>query len=106
MRLHGRNYNEWFRERPDREMGEQRYNYLSSEEELGPWLERIRILEGNASAIYTILNNHFEAKALVNAFQIIHGLPGKKLDIPDDMIERYPVLEKIATPKARTSALF
>ena len=56
--------------------------------------ERIRKLEGNASAIYTILNNHPDAKALVNAFQIIHGLTGKKLDIPEDMIERYRVLEK------------
>ena len=87
-------------------MSEQRYNYLYSDEELEPWLERIRILEGNASAIYTILNNHPEAKALVNAFQIIHGLTGKKLDIPEDMIERYPVLEKIASSRSRTPSLF
>ncbi|MGH9774233.1 MAG: DUF72 domain-containing protein [Candidatus Acidiferrales bacterium] len=106
VRLHGRNYNEWFRERPDGEMSEQRYNYLYSDEELGPWLERIRVLEGNTSAIYTILNNHFEAKALVNAFQIIHGLTGKKLDISEDMIERYPILEKIASSRSKTPSLF
>ena len=106
VRLHGRNYNEWFRERPDGEMSEQRYNYLYSDEELEPWLERIRTLEGNASAIYTVLNNHPDAKALVNAFQIIHGLTGKKLDIPEDMIERYPILEKIASSRSRTPSLF
>ncbi|MGB2654308.1 MAG: DUF72 domain-containing protein [Candidatus Acidiferrum sp.] len=106
VRLHGRNYNEWFRERPDGEMSEQRYNYLYSDEELEPWLERIRILQGNASAIYTILNNHPEAKALVNAFQIIHGLTGKKLDIPEGMIERYPVLEQIASSRRPTGFLF
>jgi uncharacterized protein YecE (DUF72 family) len=82
------------RERPDGEMSEQRYNYLYSEEELEPWLKGIRTLEGNASAIYTILNNHPKAKALVNAFQIIHGLTGKKLEIPQDMIESYPVLDQ------------
>jgi len=106
VRLHGRNYNEWFRERSDGEMSEQRYNYLYSDEELDPWLERIRILEGNASAIYAILNNHPDAKALVNAFQIIHGLTGKKLDVPENMVERYPVLEKIASPRPKTSSLF
>lgn len=106
VRLHGRNYNEWFRERPDGEMSEQRYNYLYSDEELGPWLERIRILGGNASAIYTILNNHPEAKALVNALQIIHGLTGKKLDIPEGMIERYPVLEQIASSGRKAGFLF
>lgn len=106
VRLHGRNYNEWFRERPDGEMSEQRYNYLYSEEELEPWLERIRILEGNASAIYTILNNHPDAKALVDAFQIIHGLTGKKLDIPEDMVERYPILEMIASSRPKAGFLF
>jgi uncharacterized protein YecE (DUF72 family) len=106
VRLHGRNYNEWFRERPDGEMSEQRYNYLYSDEELEPWLERIRTLEGNASAIYTVLNNHPDAKALVNAFQIIHGLTRKKLDIPEDMIERHPILEKIASLRSKTPSLF
>jgi uncharacterized protein YecE (DUF72 family) len=106
VRLHGRNYNEWFRERADGELSEQRYNYLYSDEELEPWLERIRKLEGNASAIYIILNNHPDAKALVNAFQIIHGLTGKKLDIPEDIIERYPILEKIASSCPKAGFLF
>jgi uncharacterized protein YecE (DUF72 family) len=106
VRLHGRNYNEWFRERPDGEGSEQRYNYLYSEEELGPWLERMRTLERNASAIYTILNNHPEAKALVNAFRIIHALRGRKLDIPKEVIERYPTLEPIAASRLVGGFLF
>ena len=106
VRLHGRNYNKWFRERQDGEMSGQRYNYLYSEEELEPWLERIRTVEGNASSIYTILNNHPEAKALVNAFQIIHGLTGENLEIPQDMIERYPVLEQIASSRPSAGFLF
>ena len=106
VRLHGRNYKEWFRERPDGEVSEQRYNYLYSEEELGLWLERIRTLEGSASAIYTILNNHPEAKALVNAFQIIHALTGRKLEIPGEMIERYPALEPIASSRPDAGFLF
>jgi hypothetical protein len=58
-----------------------------------------RGLEGNTSTIYAILDNHPEAKALVNAFQIIHALTGKKLDIPEKMIERFPELEPIATSR-------
>lgn len=106
VRLHGRNYNEWFHERPDGEMSAQRYNYLYSDEELEPWLERIRTLEGSASAIYTILNNHPEAKALVNAFQIIHGLTGKKLDIPEPLVERYSELQSISSSLGTTPSLF
>jgi uncharacterized protein YecE (DUF72 family) len=106
VRLHGRNYKEWFRERPDGERSEQRYNYLYSEEELEPWLERIRALEGSASAIYTILNNHPEAKALVNAFQIIRALTGDKLDIPGQMIDRFPELEPIASSRSESPSLF
>jgi uncharacterized protein YecE (DUF72 family) len=105
VRLHGRNYNEWFREKLDAEISEQRYNYLYSEKELGPWIERIRALEGITSTIYTILNNHPEAKALVNAFQIIHALTGKRLDIPEQMIEHYTELEPISS-NSGTANLF
>jgi len=53
-----------------------------------------------------ILNNHPHAKALVNAFQLIHGLTGKKQEIPQDMIERYPVLEQIASSRPSAGFLF
>lgn len=87
-------------------MSEQRYNYLYSDKELEPWLERMRILEGNALAIYTILNNHPEAKALVNAFQIIHALTGKKCEIPEPLVERYPELQSISSSFDTTLHVF
>lgn len=102
MGLHGRNYNEWFRERPDGEISEERHNYLYSDNELEPWLGRMRILEGNALAIYRILNNHPEAKALVNAFQIIYALTGKKCEIPEPLVERYPELQSISSSLGTT----
>jgi uncharacterized protein YecE (DUF72 family) len=95
VRLHGRNYQEWFSEKPD-EKSSERYNYLYSDEELEPWLERIRKVEGDAKQIYVILNNHPEAKALVNAFQILHKLTGEKQKIPEPLLERYPELESIS----------
>jgi hypothetical protein len=52
------------------------------------------------------LNNHPDAEAPVNEFQIIHGLTGKKLEIPQDIIERYPVLEQIASSRPSAGFLF
>ena len=45
-------------------------------------------------------NNRPEAKALVNAFQIIYGPTRKKLDIPKEIIERNPVWGQIASSRS------
>ncbi len=41
VRLHGRNYKEWFRKAAGRD---ERYDYLYTPKELAPWVERIREL--------------------------------------------------------------
>jgi uncharacterized protein YecE (DUF72 family) len=101
-RFHGRNAPKWFG--PDTS-NEERYNYLYSEAELSPWVDRIRqagdklasTREENAAArgVYVILNNHFRGQAVANAIQLQTTLTGQMHSVPDLLRETYPVLEPI-----------
>jgi len=93
VRLHGRNYQEWFRESAGRD---DRYNYLYSEEELVPWVEKIIQVAGQVAQTYVVANNHFAGKALTNALQIISMMHGEKVRVPEVLRSHYPALEKIA----------
>jgi uncharacterized protein YecE (DUF72 family) len=106
VRLHGRNYKEWFRERPEGRGSEQRYNYLYEQEELEPWVQRIRSVGESAESTFVIANNHFEGKAIVNALQLIHMLTKDPVAIPPTLIEHYPELERISSRPASTPNLF
>jgi len=67
VRLHGRNYQDWFREKAPRD---DRYNYLYSVEELEPWITRIKEIAAKTKESYVITNNHFRGQAVVNALEI------------------------------------
>src|SRR5271157_3885228 len=68
VRLHGRNYEQWFVDQtPESDNRNQRYNYLYKEKELEGWKERIESVAERAQTTYVITNNHFESKAGVNA---------------------------------------
>jgi len=73
IRLHGRNAAFWQHARTAAE----RHNYLYSEEELEEWAARIEQLAQDSSAVYVMLSNIYEAKAIVNARQLARrlGLP-------------------------------
>ncbi len=92
VRLHGRNYKNWFKEDAGRD---ERYNYLYAKGELGEWIERIKNLGKKNDKVYIITNNHYRGQALANALQIKNMITGKKLDIPYDLIRQYPVLKEI-----------
>jgi len=96
VRLHGRNYEEWFKERDDGKGSEQRYNYLYEEKELQPWAERIETVSETAPSTFVITNNHYLGKGIVNALQLIHLLTRKPVAAPPTLVERYPELEAIA----------
>ena len=98
VRLHGRNYKNWFREGAGRD---ERYNYLYAREELEEWVERIKALGKKAGKIFIITNNHYRGQALANALQIKNMLTGEKLDIPPLLLRRYPILAEIARKLAR-----
>ncbi|MGB8951474.1 MAG: DUF72 domain-containing protein [Candidatus Aminicenantales bacterium] len=92
VRLHGRNYKDWFREGAGRD---ERYDYLYTKEELTEWVQRIKDLGGGSDKVYVITNNHYRGQALANALQIKNMITGEKLDIPLPLLKKYPVLEDI-----------
>jgi uncharacterized protein YecE (DUF72 family) len=92
IRLHGRNYKDWFRENAGRDA---RYDYLYSEDELDPWLDKIERVSADSAETYVIANNHFRGKAAVNALQIKAKVGGKEVEAPSSLVSTYPVLEKI-----------
>ena len=106
IRLHGRNYAEWFRERSEGEGGEQRYNYLYRQEELEPWLERIRNVAQAGDSTFVIANNHFEGKAIVNALQLIHALTKRPVAVPPALVDHYSELQPIALLHGTAPTLF
>jgi uncharacterized protein YecE (DUF72 family) len=94
IRLHGRNYEQWF----DSDNRNDRYNYLYNERELAGWRERIESVAERAQTTYVITNNHFESKAGVNALELKAMISGKRVPAPPTLIQRYPELRRIADP--------
>lgn len=94
VRLHGRNYDQWF----DSENRNDRYNYLYKERELEDWKQRIENVAHRAQTTYVITNNHFESKAGVNAIELKSMLTGKRVGAPPSLIQEYPELRKFADP--------
>ncbi len=92
VRLHGRNYENWFRESAGRD---ERYNYLYAADELEGWITRIKELGTKSGKVYVITNNHYRGQALANALQIRNMISGEKVDVPGLMLEKYPVLREI-----------
>ena len=94
VRLHGRNYDQWF----DSDNRNDRYNYLYKESELDEWKERIENVAHRALTTYVITNNHFESKAGVNAIELKSMIDGKRVPAPPTLIQKYPELRKFADP--------
>jgi uncharacterized protein YecE (DUF72 family) len=101
VRLHGRNYKEWF----TAERGEDRYNYLYSESEIAEWKEKVERIAKQSQTTYVVTNNHFQARAGVNALELKSLLSGKKVPAPRSLIEHYPPLEKYTEPAEDTNDL-
>ena len=94
VRLHGRNYDQWF----DSDNRNDRYNYLYKESELEDWKERIESVAHRAQTTYVITNNHFESKAGVNAIELKSMISGKRVPAPPSLMQKYPELRKFADP--------
>jgi uncharacterized protein YecE (DUF72 family) len=92
VRLHGRNYDQWF----EAEKCADRYNYLYKSSELVGWKERIEKIAEQAKVTFVVANNHFEAKAGVNALQLKHMLTGRRVLAPEPLLQHYPALKNIA----------
>ena len=92
VRLHGRNYDQWF----DSDSRNDRYDYLYTAAELEGWKTRIDAIAGKASQTFVVTNNHFEGKAAVNALQLKHLLTGRAVHVPDTLLKKYWELGQIA----------
>lgn len=91
VRLHGRNYENWFRENA---APHDRYDYLYSLEELEPWVDKIKKVSADAEETYVVTNNHFRGKGVVNALEIKSLLAGEKVPGPALLANEYPRLKE------------
>jgi uncharacterized protein YecE (DUF72 family) len=102
-RFHGRNAGKWFGETSNQE----RYDYLYSDQELEPWVERVKTAqarlagsEAEAGAakprrergIYAIFNNHFRGQAPANALLFRKRVTGTEIAPPAELRRAYPAL--------------
>ena len=114
VRLHGRNYEHWFESgaetTPDAASSSRsaldnrndRYNYLYKPAELEKWKEKIQVIAQRAQSTFVIANNHYQAKAPVNALELRHLLEGKKVRTPEALVKHYPELKSIGEAEDAT----
>ncbi len=88
VRVHGRNYKDWFREKAGRDA---RYDYLYTAEELEPWARRTKAIAElpRVEDVYVVTNNHFEGKAVANAAMLQAMVEGHRVSAPPDLTARY-----------------
>jgi len=88
VRVHGRNYRDWFRAQAGRDA---RYDYLYTAAELSPWAERTRglALSPRVDDVYVVTNNHFAGQAVANAVMLRAMVEGRRVEAPPPLVERY-----------------
>jgi len=103
IRMHGRNYQDWFRDKAGRD---ERYNYLYTLDELDPWLDRIKQVAKHTRETYVITNNHFRGQAVANAVEIKAALEEERVPAPEPLFQHYKRLEESATHEGGSLSLF
>jgi len=103
VRLHGQNYDDWFRDDAERD---ERYNYFYSREELYPWLKRIVKMAKRAEKTIVITNNHYRGQAVANALEIKSLLFGEKVRVPEPLLSSFPRLLDISKEGPAQPSLF
>jgi uncharacterized protein YecE (DUF72 family) len=88
VRVHGRNYKDWFREEAGRDA---RYDYLYTADELAPWAQRARVIAElpRVEDVYVVTNNHFEGKAVANAAMLRAMVEARRVAAPPELAARY-----------------
>jgi uncharacterized protein YecE (DUF72 family) len=87
FRFHGRNYKQWWKHGES----EDRYNYLYTPDEQRHLAEDVREISAKTSETYAFYNNHYGAKAVVNALQLelMLGKPPRE-PLPDTLRSTFP----------------
>jgi uncharacterized protein YecE (DUF72 family) len=86
VRLHGRNYKEWFQA----DNRNDRYNYLYKPKELEGWKDKIVDIAKRAEKTFVVANNHYKGQAAVNALELKSMLGHTKVKAPAPLIDHYP----------------
>ncbi len=92
MRLHGRNYRQWFSLKAD---VRERYDHLYTMNELEPWADRVKLVAADTEEIFVVANNHNLGKAVVNAFELT-ALLDRPIHPPTQLIAAYPELRRLS----------
>jgi uncharacterized protein YecE (DUF72 family) len=92
FRFHGRNYKDWWSPAE----AEDRYNYLYPPPEQQQLVDEVREVGGRTRETYAFYNNHYGAKAVVNALQLelALGAPRPSAPLPDSLLATYPELQQ------------
>jgi uncharacterized protein YecE (DUF72 family) len=85
VRLHGRNYENWFRENAE---SHERYDYLYTKDELETWLDRIHQVARQAHDTYVITNNHYRGQAPTNAL-MLKQMAGRDTAVPVELMQAF-----------------
>ncbi len=90
FRFHGRNYQNWWRHGES----EDRYNYLYTPAEIKELAADVREVAGQTRETYAFYNNHYGAKAVVNALQLDLelGKPVAMEQLPEPLRATFPEL--------------
>jgi uncharacterized protein YecE (DUF72 family) len=93
VRLHGRNYENWFRENVE---SHERYDYLYTAEELRAWLDLIHRVAERAHETYVVTNNHYRGQAPANASMLKKLYGADDVEVPPELAHTYAhVLEPL-----------
>jgi uncharacterized protein YecE (DUF72 family) len=98
IRVHGRNYQDWFRKDAGRDA---RYNYLYEPADLRKWVKRTAAVaeQTDVEEVSVIFNNHYKGKAVTNALQFKSIALKEKVAAPKTLMEEYPdALKRYAKP--------
>ena len=87
FRFHGRNYKNWW----SHGESEDRYNYLYTPDEQRHIAEDVREVSAKTSETYAFYNNHYGAKAVVNALQLDMALGRPTAQpVPEPLVAAFP----------------
>jgi uncharacterized protein YecE (DUF72 family) len=88
VRVHGRNYQDWFREKAGRD---ERYDYLYTADELRPWARRTQEIaaQPRTEDVFVVTNNHFRGQAVANALMLRSMVEEKPVPAPPALLAAY-----------------
>ncbi len=99
FRFHGRNYAQWWHH----DAPEDRYNYLYAAPEQAELAADVREVAQQVGDVFAFYNNHYGAKAIVNAIQLEAdlGLPARA-PLPETLTAKYPELLELPPASSPT----